>query len=50
MAGKRPLVVLFDVGGVLLGSSQILLRNLEKTLGLPGWVIERSRSGDWGSA
>lgn len=49
MAGKRPLVVLFDLGGVLLDSnSQILFRTLEKTLGLPGWVIKGSRSGDGG--
>ncbi|XP_063156560.1 bifunctional epoxide hydrolase 2 isoform X2 [Candoia aspera] len=42
MAEKRRLVVLFDLGGVLFGSSsQLLFRNLEKTLGLPGEFFQK---------
>ncbi|XP_026571728.1 bifunctional epoxide hydrolase 2 [Pseudonaja textilis] len=41
MSGKRPLVVLFDLGGVLLGSIQTLFRSLEKTVGLPGGFFQK---------
>ncbi|KAG8122982.1 hypothetical protein E2320_018471 [Naja naja] len=41
MTGKRPLVVLFDLGGVLLSSTQTLFRTLEKTVGLPGDFFQK---------